>query len=255
MRRSIGPTVALTHDTVGTPVMIDVDDQGEIRVITLDRPDRRNAITPSGLEALEAAVADPPGSVVYLRGAGEAFCAGADLASVAAVAEGGDVEAFVRRGQRTADAIEDSSSVVIAGIDGPARGGGVELAAACDMRIASPRATFAEPGVTFGLFGAWGGTVRLPELVGMGDALDVSLSGRVIDSEEALRIGLVSRVVEEPRTVAEAIAENDSSALRQVKGCLRHRGSKAEREDAEVAAFEALIEEHGDRLQELGDQS
>ena len=235
--------------------MIDVDDRGEMRLITLDRPDRRNAITPSGLEALEAAVTDPPCSVVYLRGAGEAFCAGADLSSVAAVADGGDVEAFVRRGQRTADAIEDSASVVIAGIDGAARGGGVELAAACDMRIATPDATFAEPGVTFGLFGAWGGTVRLPELVGMGDALDVSLSGRVIDSEEALRIGLVSRVVENPRAVAEAVAENDSAALGRIKTCLRHRGSKAEREDAEVAAFEALVEAHGERLRELGGSS
>ena len=235
--------------------MIDVDDRGDLRVVTLDRPDRRNAITPSGLEALEAAVADPPKPVVYLRGAGEAFCAGADLSSVAAVAGGGDVEAFVRRGQRTADAIEDSPSVVVAGIDGAARGGGVELAAACDMRIATPEATFAEPGVTFGLFGAWGGTVRLPELVGVGNALDVSLSGRVIDSEEALRIGLVSRVVEEPRTVAEAVAGNDSAALERVKGCLRHRGSKAEREDAEMAAFETLVETHGERLRELGDPS
>ncbi len=235
--------------------MIDVDDRDGLRVVTLDRPDRRNAITPSGLEALEAAVADPPRPVVYLCGAGEAFCAGADLSSVAAVADDGDVEAFVRRGQRTADAIEDSPSVVIAGIEGPARGGGVELAAACDMRIATPEATFAEPGVTFGLFGAWGGTVRLPELVGTGDALDLSLSGRVIDSEEALRIGLVSRIVAEPRSVAETVAENDPAALERIKACLRHRGSKAEREDAEVAAFEALVETHGETLRELGDTS
>jgi len=237
--------------------MIDIDDQGAIRVVTLDRPERRNALTSSGLEALETAVADPPVPVVYLHGAGEAFSAGADLESVAALADDADadVEAFVRRGQRTADAIETSPAVVVAGIDGAARGGGVELAAACDLRIATPGATFAEPGVTFGLFGAWGGTVRLPELVGLGDALDLSLSGRVVDSEEARRIGLVSRIVEEPRAVAEGIAENDPAALEEVKACLRDRGSKAEREDGEVAAFEALVETHAETLRDLGGSS
>lgn len=228
--------------------MIDIDDRGGVRVVTLDRPGKRNALSPAGLEALEAAVRDPPVPVVYLRGAGEAFCAGADLESVAAVADDGDVEAFVRRGQRTADAIEESPSVVVAGIDGAARGGGVELAVACDVRIATPGASFAEPGVTFGLFGAWGGTVRLPEVVGLGDALDLSLSGRVIDSEEALRIGLVSRITAEPRAVAERIADNDSAALRALKSCLRGRGSKAEREAEEVAAFEALVETHAEEL-------
>lgn len=237
--------------------MIDIDDQGAIRVVTLDRPERRNALTPSGLEALETAVADPPVPVVYLHGAGEAFSAGADLESVAALADDADadVEAFVRRGQRTADAIETSPAVVVAGIDGAARGGGVELAAACDLRIATPGATFAEPGVTFGLFGAWGGTVRLPEIVGLGDALDLSLSGRVVDSEEARRIGLVSRIVEEPRAVAEGIAENDPAALEEVKACLRDRGSKAEREDGEVAAFETLVETHAETLRDLGGSS
>jgi enoyl-CoA hydratase/carnithine racemase len=241
--------------------MIDIDDQGAIRVVTLDRPERRNALSSSGLEALEAAVADPPVPVVYLHGAGEAFSAGADLESVAALAADADadadadVEAFVRRGQRTADAIETSPAVVVAGIDGAARGGGVELAVACDLRIATPDATFAEPGVTFGLFGAWGGTVRLPELVGLGDALDLSLSGRVVDSEEARRIGLVSRIVEEPRVVAESIAENDPAALEELKACLRDRGSKTEREDGEVAAFETLVETHAETLRDFGGSS
>jgi len=235
--------------------MIGIDDADSVRVVTLDRPERRNALTPAGLESLAAAVRDPPTPVVYLRGAGEAFCAGADLASVAALADGGDVEAFVRRGQRTADAIEDSPAVVVAGIDGAARGGGVELAAACDLRVATPAATFAEPGVTFGLFGAWGGTVRLPELLGLGEAMDLSLSGRVVDAAEARRIGLVSRVVEEPRSVAERIGDNDAAALEGLKRCLRHRGSKTEREAAEAAAFEELVGKHGATLREFGESS
>ena len=235
--------------------MIGIDDADSVRAVTLDRPERRNALTPAGLESLAAAVRDPPTPVVDLRGAGEAFCAGADLASVAALADGGDVEAFVRRGQRTADAIEDSPAVVVAGIDGAARGGGVELAAACDLRVATPAATFAEPGVTFGLFGAWGGTVRLPELLGLGEAMDLSLSGRVVDAAEARRIGLVSRVVEEPRSVAERIGDNDAAALEGLKRCLRHRGSKTEREAAEAAAFEELVGKHGATLREFGESS
>jgi enoyl-CoA hydratase/carnithine racemase len=233
--------------------MIRVEDDGDVRVVTLDRPERRNALTPGALEELEAAVTDCAASVVYLRGAGAAFCAGADLSTVATVAESDDeaVEPFVRRGQAVADAIEGASSVVVAGIDGAARGGGVELALACDMRLATPDATFGEPGVTFGLFGAWGGTVRLPEVVGMGDALDFSLSGRVIDAEEALRIGLVSRVVESPRAVAERVAENDRLALEHVKHRIRDRRPKSEQEDAEVAAFEALVEAHADELRAL----
>ena len=228
--------------------MVRIEDAGEVRVVTLDRPERRNALTPEALDDLEAAVVDCTAPVVYLRGAGEAFCAGADLSVVADVADSGDVEPFVRRGQRVADAIESAPAVVVAGVDGPARGGGVELALACDVRLATPGATFGEPGVTFGLFGAWGGTVRLPEVVGLGDALDLSLSGRVVDAEEALRIGLVSRVVEEPRSVAESLAENDHQAMALLKERLRDRGSKADREDAEVAAFEALVEAHADDL-------
>lgn len=233
--------------------MIDIADDGDVRVVTLDRPDSRNALTPAGLEALEEAVVDCPTPVVYLRGAGDAFCAGADLSTVAEIAESGAVEPFIRRGQRTADAIENSPAIVVAGIDGAARGGGVELALACDLRLATPEATFGEPGVTLGIFGAWGGTVRLPEVIGLGDALDFSLSGRVIGSEEALRIGLVSRVLEAPRTVADRIAENDRTALEFVKERIRDRAEKAVQEDAEIAAFETLIETHADELQRFGE--
>jgi enoyl-CoA hydratase/carnithine racemase len=233
--------------------MIDIQDDDGVRVVTLDRPERRNALTPAMLEALQSAVVECSAPALYLRGAGDAFCAGADLSTVAEVAETGDVEPFVRRGQQVADTIEESSTVVIAGIDGAARGGGVELALACDIRLATPEATFGEPGVTFGVFGAWGGTVRLPESVGIGDALDFSLSGRVIDSTEALRIGLVSRVLEDPRAVADHVAGNDRAALEHVKSRIRDRRDKQTQEDAEVAAFEDLVETHAVALRKLGE--
>lgn len=224
---------------------IDHEDDGDVRVVTIDRPERRNAVTPAGLDALEAAVVGAETPVVYLRGAGEAFCAGADLDVVGDLA---DPTGFARRGQRVASAIAASDPVVVAGVDGPARGGGVELALACDVRVATPAATFAETGVTFGLFGAWGGTARLPAVVGQGAAMDLALSGRTVDAQEALRMGLVSRVVEDPRAVADEVADNPPEALRRVKELLRHEGDRTARETAEADAFAALYDRSGDDL-------
>jgi len=116
----------------------------------------------------------------------------------------------------------------------------MELALACDVRVATPAATFGEPGVEFGLFGAWGGTVRLPRVVGEGEAMDLALSGRVVDAAEARRMGLVSRVVADPRTVAEGIAGNDAAALAVVKERLRDDADPETREEREAAAFADL---------------
>ncbi|MCL7418186.1 MAG: enoyl-CoA hydratase/isomerase family protein [Halalkalicoccus sp.] len=219
--------------------MIETEPVGDVRYVTLARPERRNALTPEGLDSLARAVRDADEPVVYLSGAGSAFCAGADLDVVAGLEDG---RAFAERGQRTASAIEAAESVVIAGIDGPARGGGLEMALACDLRIATPEATFGEPGVSLGLFGAWGGTVRLPRLIGSADAMDLSLSGRVVDAEEALRMGLVSRIVEDPEAVAREVADNDHRALALTTERLRDDSSTAEQEAAEATAFAELIE-------------
>jgi len=215
-----------------------------VRVVTLDRPARRNALTTDALDALATAVDDADEPVVYLRGAGDAFCAGADLDTVADL-DGETAPEFARAGQRAARTVETADSVVVAGVDGPARGGGVELALACDLRVATDRATFAESGVTLGLFGAWGGTVRLPRVVGEADAMDLALSGRVVDADEALRMGLVSRVVDDPRAVADELAANDHEALRVLKERMRDDAPAAKREEREAAAFGHLVERAG----------
>lgn len=218
-------------------------DEG-VRVVTLARPDSRNALTPEGLDALAEAVSTATESVVYLRGEGAAFCAGADLDAVAGL-DRAAAEAFAERGQRMADAIEGSDAVVVAGVDGPARGGGVELALACDIRVATPGATFAETGVKLGLFGAWGGTVRLPRILGLGDALEFALSGRTIDAAEARRIGLVSRVTDTPRAVAAELAEYDSRALAVVKARLRDDAAPERQQAREAKAFADLVARNG----------
>ncbi|MDZ5809871.1 enoyl-CoA hydratase/isomerase family protein [Halorubrum sp. AD140] len=243
--------------------MIRTRTDDRVRVVTIDRPERRNALRPEDLAALQSAVTSAAEPVTYLHGAGDAFCAGADLDVVAGLDSGGDSdgddgpdgrgdadvpESFARRGQRAAAAIETADTVVVCGIDGAARGGGVELALAADVRVATPAATFAEPGVSFGLFGTWGGTVRLPRVMREGNALEFALSGRVFDADEALRTGLVSRVVDDPREVADAIATGKPDALRTVKRRVRDRRDEETQERAEAEAFAALVRAHGDEI-------
>lgn len=224
-----------------------------VRIVEIANPERRNAVRPADLNRIAAAIdhaerADEP--VVYLAGAGEAFCSGADLDVVASLS---DPEAFARHGARVARTIEESEPVVVAGVDGPARGGGVELALACDLRVATPAATFAETGVRLGLFGAWGGTVRLPRIVGEGNALDLSLSGRTIDAREARRMGLVSQVTEDPFDVAVDLVAQPADALRGIKRRLRDRRERESQERAEAALFARLHERHGESLRERRD--
>ena len=222
--------------------MLSVTDGDRLREIRLDRPAKRNALTRDGLDRLREAVESATQPIVYVHGAGDAFCAGADLETVDGL-DGETGEAFARRGQATMNAIEDANAVAVAGVDGPARGGGVELALACDVRVCTPRATFAETGVTLGLFGAWGGTRRLRRTVGDAHAADLSLSGRTVGAETAREMGLVSRVVEDPRTVAEEIAANDPAALRELKALLRTDGDRETTDEREAAAFGRLLAE------------
>lgn len=220
--------------------MIQTRSTGNVCTITLDRPTRRNALTTDALLALRDAVDAATAPVVYLHGGGEAFCAGADLDTVADL-DDDTVDSFVQAGQQAATALAQTEAITVAGVDGAARGGGVELAVGCDLRVATPAATFAESGVSLGLFGAWGGTARLPRIVGLGEAMDLALTGAVIDADAALRMGLVSRVTETPRAVAETIADYDPDALRTIKTRLRDTAPQAEQESREAEAFARLL--------------
>ncbi|MEA5388919.1 enoyl-CoA hydratase/isomerase family protein [Haloarculaceae archaeon H-GB11] len=220
--------------------MIRTAADGGVRRVIFDRPERRNALTRDGLATLRTAVEDATEPVVLLTGAGSAFCAGADLDVVADLDEE-EAADFARLGQSVGNALAESESVVVAGVDGPARGGGVELALACDLRVATPDASFAETGVKLGLFGAWGGTVRLPGIVGQGEAMDLALSGRTVDAEEALRMGLVSRIVDDPAAVASELAESDHDALAVLKERLRDDAPTEDQERREAEAFATLV--------------
>jgi len=167
--------------------------------ITLNRPEKLNALNRATVtelvDAAERALADPEIRVLVLTGAGEkAFVAGADIKEMSTL-NAAEAQEFSRFLQRSLDRLERSPKPVVAAVNGFALGGGCELALACHVRIASETARFGQPEVNLGLIPGAGGTQRLPRIVGRGRALDLILSGRMIDAAEAHRIGLVNQVL------------------------------------------------------------
>lgn len=190
--------------------VLNVCDREGVRWLSINRPDKLNALNGDVLAALEAAVAAARAArevrVVVVTGVGEkAFVAGADIAQFRGLSTAQAAD-LARRGQRLFDAIERLPKPVIAAVNGFALGGGCELALACHLRVASSNARFGQPEVKLGLIPGYGGTQRLPRLVGRGRALQLLLTGQMIDAATALAWGLVNRVVE-PGTLEEAVNE------------------------------------------------
>jgi enoyl-CoA hydratase len=178
-------------------ILVEIRDA--VAVITLNRPKVLNALNAATLKELGAAVDELSSNTaigaILLTGAGEkAFAAGADIQELAQVSAM-DGQQLALRGQRLFDRIESCGKPVIACINGFALGGGSELALACTLRIASETAKFGQPEVKLGLIPGYGGSQRLPRLVGKGAALKMILTGEMITAQEALRIGLVEEVV------------------------------------------------------------
>ncbi len=169
-----------------------------IATITLNRPDKLNALNHVTISELGTAIAearaDPLVGGIILTGAGRGFAAGADISELKGLTAV-EAQATSERGQRVFRAFETSPKPVIAAVNGFALGGGCELCMACHIRIAAEAAKFGQPEVKLGLVPGYGGTQRLPRLVGAGRALHLLLTGETIDAAEALRIGLVTRVV------------------------------------------------------------
>ena len=187
-----------------------VEKRGAVAVITLNRPQVLNALNGAVLEELAAAVdaygADEAVRAVVLTGAGpKAFAAGADIGELAKLSEA-EGRAYAERGQRLFRRIETLGKPVIAAVNGFALGGGCELAMACTVRVASESAKLGQPEVKLGVIAGFGGTQRLPRLVGRGAALKLLLTGAVIPAAEALRIGLVDEVVPAAELMARAEA-------------------------------------------------
>lgn len=183
-----------------------------VAVVTIDRPQRRNALDdPLLLEGLPGAFADlgadPSVRAIVVTGSGGAFCAGADLeCSGLEQPSAAASERFMHKSHRTVMNIRSARQPVIAAVDGAAVGAGAGLAAACDIRIASRRARFITPFLKMALPPDYGSSYLLPRIVGPEVALDLFLTGRTVDGEEALRIGLVSRLADDPLAAALELA-------------------------------------------------
>ncbi|HEX8170355.1 MAG TPA: enoyl-CoA hydratase-related protein [Thermoanaerobaculia bacterium] len=222
-----------------------------IATITLNRPDKLNAFSGTMredlFEALQSAEADEAVRVVVITGAGRAFCAGGDVDYMSGLQRRGDEEAFRKLLDAGRDIIVQIASMakpVIAAVNGVAAGAGCNLALACDYRIASDAAKLGETFVRIGLHPDWGGTWLLPRLVGRSRALELLMTGRIVDAHEALAIGMVDRVVpaadlsRETELFANALAGAPPIALAGIKRAL----SAAERND--VRAQLELEAEH-----------
>ena len=179
-----------------------------VAVVTINRPDKLNALNDETVRELDEVftVLQDDGSVrgVLLTGSGEkAFVAGADIGELAIQSPVQGKERSIR-GQKVLDRIEDLGKPVVAAVNGFALGGGCELAMACHVRVASENARLGTPEVKLGIMCGYAGSQRLPRLVGKGRALELLLTGEMVDAQEALRIGLVNRVVPKDKLLAEA---------------------------------------------------
>ncbi len=213
------------------PDVIKVEVQDRIATITLNRPEVRNALNTQVVQELTAAFEElatrPDVGAIILTGAGDkAFVAGADIKEMVGKS-GLEMQAFSEMGRRLGDAMERCPKPILAAINGYALGGGCEIAMACDLRLASENAKIGQAEINIGIIPGFGGSQRLPRLVGSGWAAQMIFTGEAVDAATAERIGLVNKVVpadrllEEARGLARKMLEKSPVALSLAKACLR----------------------------------
>ena len=209
---------------------VKLEKQGHVGVITIDRPEALNALNSQVLTDLEAVIDEVEGDgeiyVAILTGAGRSFVAGADIGEMKGFSSV-DGKKFGVHGGSVFLKLENMSKPVIAAVNGFALGGGCELSMACDIRLASEKAKFGQPEVGLGITPGFGGTQRLPRIVGVSKAMELILTAKVIGAAEAKSIGLVSEVyppeelMPKAMEMAEAICANAQIAVCESKRCIR----------------------------------
>ena len=225
----------------------------QIGILTVDREDALNAMNPAVLKELDQSIkeyiSEQEVGVIIITGVGDkAFIAGADIKLMQNLDTKGGLE-FGRLGQEVTMTIEDSPKPVLAAVNGFALGGGCEIAMACHVRYASENAKFGQPEVKLGLIPAWGGTQRLPRIVGKGNATELIIGGHMINADEALRIGLVNKVfpqenlMDETVDFAKTILNNGPDCLAESLKCINAAAghSLIDGLNIEVEAFSELF--------------
>ncbi|MDP6532730.1 MAG: enoyl-CoA hydratase-related protein [Candidatus Marinimicrobia bacterium] len=231
-----------------------IQKENRIAVITIDRPDVLNAVNAAVVaeldQAVKDAVSDNTVGVIIITGSGEkAFVAGADIKAMSEM-NSADALEFGKAGQAMTLTIENSPKPVIAAVNGFALGGGCEIALACHIRIAAENAVFSQPEVKIGLIPGWGGTQRLPRIVGKGKANEMILTGEMVSADEAYRIGLANAVVpqkdllETCTNMAKSILKNGPNAIAQSLASINAGSGMPIKEglDMEVKNFSGLFE-------------
>ena len=231
--------------------------RGAIAWVVLDRPDRLNSFDGSMrgeiAAGLRRALDDPRARVVVLTGAGRGFCTGADIGYLSDLMERRDaagLEALVEGGRELALLVRGAPKPVLAAVNGPAAGGGANLALACDLRIASAEASIGQTFIRIGLHPDWGGTFFLPRIVGASRALELMWTGRMVAAPEALELGLFDRVVpaaeleREVTGVAQALAAASAEAVARIKAAVYAgaEGTVTEAFDRELESQRALFQ-------------
>ena len=227
--------------------------EDHIAIITIDRPEALNALNEKVIDELitvfKETINDNKVGVIIIIGTGEkSFIAGADIKAMQEMNRSSALE-FGKKGQMLTRIIENSPKPVIAAVNGFALGGGCEISLACHMRIASDNARFAQPEVSLGILPGWGGTQRLPRIIGYGLANEMIITGRMINAEEGHRIGLVNHVttiselINKCKEVASKILQNGPNAIAQSLKCINDSiGLDLERGlDMEVTRFSELF--------------
>ena len=221
----------------------------QVATITLNRPEKLNAFSGTMRQELLAALRSAEESaecrVVVITGAGRAFCAGGDVEYMAELQKAGDVDAFQKLLDAGRDIILQIASMsrpAIASVNGVAAGAGCNLALACDYRIAADVAKLGQTFVRIGLHPDWGGSWTLPRLVGRSRALEVMMTGRMVDAQEALSLGMVDRVVPsdslsaETVSLAAAIAAGPPIAITGIKRALHESEERTLRQQLDLEA-------------------
>src|SRR5882724_2699808 len=184
---------------------------GPIAIVRFNRPAERNPLSSATLNELRNAVSSLTAreelTAIIFTGMDDVFASGADIRELAQLDTAAAFE-FARFGLKLFQTIADARQVTIAAINGYCMGGALDLALACDIRIAAPQAVFAHPGARLGIITGWGGTQRLPRLIGRTRALDVLLSARLIESQEAFNLGLITHIGDPVLDYAMRLAES-----------------------------------------------
>ena len=195
-----------------------VETRDATAIVRFNRPTERNPLSISTLEELDtivsALVPRADVSAIIFTGTGEVFASGANIRELEALTPDAALE-FARRGQRLFQRIADAPQLTIAAVNGYCMGGGLDLALSCKIRVASPSAVFAHPGARLGIITGWGGTQRLPRLVGTARALEMFATAKRLTSDEAYEIGLINRVSDDVLECAIALAKRRANHLEE----------------------------------------